>query len=317
MKKNNLWLIGKSNMAYSYAEVLNELGVEFSLISREECKIDNPISKISTKRLFGGIDLILESNKAPDTAIVAVNVQALYKVASKLINVGCKYILLEKPGALYKRELEDLSNLCEISNCKIYIAYNRRFFSSVKLLRKLVKKEGGIQTINFEFTEWGKDIMSCNHPKEVLERWLLANSTHVLDLAFHLAGLPKDGSYKFFKKGSLDWHSSSQFCGSGVTENKILFSYNANWASAGRWGLEVLTSKNKYILSPMEKLQRMTLNSIKIDNLKLDDSNDVKYKPGIFDQCIAFLNNDRKYLCDINSHLKAWKIFEAIGGYDE
>ena len=80
MRKNNLWLIGKSNLAYYYAEVLDAMEEEFTLISREVCKVDNPIFNISNKKLSGGIDLILKSHNAPNAAIVAVNLQALYEV---------------------------------------------------------------------------------------------------------------------------------------------------------------------------------------------------------------------------------------------
>ena len=43
-------------------------------------------------------------------------------------------------------------------------------------------------------------------------------------------------------KNGLDWHSSSsQFCGSGITDKGALFSYSADWESPGRWGIEIKT----------------------------------------------------------------------------
>ena len=41
----------------------------------------------------------------------------------------------------------------------------------------------------FEFTEWSHNIrLKLN--QQVKESWFLANSTHVVDLVFHLIGLP-------------------------------------------------------------------------------------------------------------------------------
>jgi len=315
MSGNSLWLVGKNNMGICYAKVLKSINREFVLISRQKCEENNPMIKYAQKRLSGGIDFLLERNKCPSSAIIAVNLENLYQVANKLIKSGCKSILLEKPGSLNRQNLLNLNELAKKNKSEVFIAYNRRFFSSVKLLRSLIAKEGGIQSINFEFTEWSKNILSHNYSDKVLKRWIINNSSHVIDLVFHLAGFPKLGNYKFWHKGCLDWHPSSIFCGAGITERDIPFSYNANWSSAGRWGIEVLTKKNKYFLKPMEKLQKMSVNSVEINNLDIEDKFDIDFKPGIYSQCQAFLNEDKKYLCDIKSQIKSWDFYCEIGGY--
>ena len=315
MSSNSLWLVGKNNMGLCYAKVLNSINKEFVLISRQKCENNNPINKYTQKRLSGGIDFLLEENKCPSLAIVAVNLENLYQVAYKLIKSGCRSILLEKPGSLNKEDLLNLNALGKINKCEIFIAYNRRFYSSVRLLKDLIAAEGGIQSINFEFTEWPKDILSYNHSDQILKKWILNNSSHVIDLVFHLAGFPKIDHYKFFQSGCLDWHPSSIFCGAGFTDRDIPFSYNANWGSAGRWGIEVLTKENKYFLKPLEKLQQMSVNSVDINYLDIEDKLDINFKPGIYSQCQAFLNKDTNNLCDINSQIKAWDFYCEIGGY--
>ena len=82
----------------------------------------------------------------------------------------------------------------------------------------------------------------------------MANSTHVVDLAFFLGGAPEKISS--YVGGKLDWHpNGSIFSGAGITKNNTLFSYNANWEAPGRWGVEVITNKSRLILRPLEKLQ--------------------------------------------------------------
>ena len=52
----------------------------------------------------------------------------------------------------------------------------------------------------------------------------------------------------------------------------FLFSYNANWESAGRWWVEFLTNKNRYLMKPMEQLFVQKRGSISLD----------KISPGIY-----------------------------------
>ena len=48
------------------------------------------------------------------------------------------------------------------------------------------------------------------------------NSSHVIDLVFHLIGKPMD--WNFWHSGTIDWHpSSSKFVGAGITDRNILF----------------------------------------------------------------------------------------------
>ena len=42
--------------------------------------------------------------------------------------------------------------------------------------------------------------------------------------------------------------------GAGVTERNIMFSYHADWQALGRWSVEVLTYKRRFIFRPMKQL---------------------------------------------------------------
>src|SRR5690606_39036462 len=99
----------------------------------------------------GGIDSFLETNPAvPDAAIVSVSVEQLASVALRLINYGVKYILLEKPGGVSSSELSAIYSVALSSESEVYVAYNRRHYSSVRALRKFVEEDGGVSSFNFE-----------------------------------------------------------------------------------------------------------------------------------------------------------------------
>ena len=110
---------------------------------------------------------------------------------------------------------------------------------------------------------------------------------------------------------------SSRFCWSGITENEVLFSYHADWGAPGRWGVEVLTQKNRYILKPLEELKVIELGSIHSESIQIDDQKDKEFKPGLFNQVKAFLSGDYRLFCTINDQLQHIDIYNKISGYDK
>ena len=153
--------------------------------------------------------------------------------------------------------------------------------------------------------------------KGVKDRWLLSNSSHVIDLAFFLIGLPKKESFSAFQSGKLIWHNSSaRFNGAGVSKNGIHFSYMSDWESAGRWSLEIMTKKNRYLLKPMETLQKIKNGDINSEFISIDDSLDKKYKPGIYKQLHEFICDKKMNLCTLTYQVEAFPFYAEIGGYD-
>ncbi|MFS1863857.1 myo-inositol 2-dehydrogenase [Vibrio tasmaniensis ZS-17] len=313
-----MWLIGTGPMALEYVKVLEAIGSDFSIIGRSESSCLEFEKNTGYKAIPGGIDKVIEAEShVPEMAIVAVGVEQLFSVTKSLLLHGVKRILVEKPGALFKSELVELIELSEAKNSKAYIAYNRRFFASVEKCRELVAQEGGVTSFHFDFTEWSHIIQNHDKPSIVLNRWFLSNSTHVADLAFHLGGRPKDISC--FSSGSLKWHeSASVFSGAGVTNSGALFNYSANWESAGRWGVEILTKEHKYILRPMEKLSKVQRGTVLEVDVEIDDYLDTEFKPGLFKQVQAFINEESNVsLCSLQEQLSLYSTYCSISGYKD
>ena len=156
-------------------------------------------------------------------AIVAVGVEQLASVSSKLLQAGTKRILLEKPGGINKEELQNLQSDAQVLQADVWLAYNRRFYESTRKTQEIMLADGGATSCHFEFTEWSHKIREMEGKKDIEAVWLLANSTHVVDLAFHLCGWPS--SWQSWSGGTLDWHpASAQFSGAGITDQGVLFS---------------------------------------------------------------------------------------------
>ncbi|MDR1045034.1 MAG: hypothetical protein LBP33_07955, partial [Candidatus Adiutrix sp.] len=116
-----------------------------------------------------------------------------------------------------------------------------------------IKADGGVKSFNFEFTEWEHRVITANLPAKTLANWLLCNSSHVIDLAFHLGGRPE--TWQAFAARDCRWCPGySNYVGAGISESGAGFSYQANWMAPGRWGVEWLTDHRRLILRPLEQL---------------------------------------------------------------
>jgi predicted dehydrogenase len=263
----------------------------------------------------GGVAAFLLTQPEPCThAIVSVGVEALMSTTQQLLDHGVRRILIEKPAGLNAAEVADIARRCTDTGAQVFVAYNRRYFASVLQLQQIVADDGGITSFNFEFTEWSNVIGKLHKADGVLSHWFLANSTHVADLAFYLGGKPTE--LCAFTAGSLDWHpAASVFAGAGISDSGALFSYQANWESAGRWSVEVLTKNHRLILRPMEKLQIQKRGSVAVDFIDCDFSLDEQFKPGLYLQTKHFLNGTNDSLCSIHYQAELMDAYCKIAGY--
>lgn len=305
-------LVGAGEMAVEYSKVMTAMGINYIIVGRGEESATNCEKLTGHRVLRGGIEkYISENTDLPDKAIVTVYPLSLKNVTIQLINSGIKKILVEKPAGMNLDEIIELSDFAHYNKAEVFVAYNRRFYASVDKARKMIEEDGGVTSFNFEFTEWSHKIEGLKKPKEELEGWFMANSTHVVDLAFFLGGEPKEISS--FVHGGLSWYSkASAFSGAGITENGAVFSYTANWESAGRWSVEVLTKKHKFIFEPLEQLKIQNRGEIQVSEVELDDEVDVKFKAGLYKQVEAFLNDDYEKMIDIQEHRRNAEIYEIM-----
>lgn len=310
--KNKILLIGAGPMAIDYFKVLKELGFESLVIGRGDSTADSFETETGERVIRGGLTKWLnKTSEIPTTAIVAVTENLLGKVTIELLQKGVKKILVEKPGGLDYKDIRKVEKTAIRSKANVFVGYNRRFYASVLKAKEIIEIDGGVSSFNFEFTEWGHVILDYPKAEGVWDEWFLQNSSHVVDLAFYLGGNPK--KFDNYIAGTSNWHSrATVYAGSGITEKGALFTYHANWAAPGRWGVEILTSKHRLYLRPMEKLQIQRLGSVSIDFVQIDDELDTKFKPGLYRQVEDFLLNNGKKMLTISEQVKNLDYYKKI-----
>ena len=304
-------LVGAGPMAAEYAKVLKSLKKEFIVVGRSKRSAEEFEKIVGVKVITGGINKYLRQKKEiPPVAIVAISEEQLGSTTIKLLKKGLKIILVEKPAGLDFADVKKVYSLSQKLKAKVYVGYNRRFYSSVKKAEEIIEKDGGILSIYFNFTEASFRIAPLTKAPGVKENWFLQNSTHVIDLAFFLAGNPQ--KMYAFTSGGVSWHRKGAiFSGAGVTEKNVLFAYHANWDAPGRWSVEIMTKNSKLIFKPLEKLQIQNLGSFEVKEVQLDDKIDTEFKAGIHAEVESFLGN-KKDLCTIEEQVANLKFYQQI-----
>ncbi len=309
-------LVGAGPMAVEYSKVLSALGIEQVVIGRGKCSAESFEMQTGIAVIRRGQEIMPMGFKASDfhAAIVATSEDSIGIVSRELVTSGIKKILTEKPGGLTLEDIKALRQCATMYGANVFIAYNRRYYSSVKKAQEIIRDDGGVTSFHFEFTEWGNIINSLKKRDGIKEEWFLANSTHVIDLAFFLGGIPKEMTC--YVSGGLPWQpNSTVFSGAGLSDKGALFSYCANWESPGRWAIEILTKKHRLILKPLEKLQIQNIGELSIEMVDLDDNIDSIYKPGLYRQTEAFINCENKNLLSIDEQCRMITFYQKIRGW--
>lgn len=313
--REGVLLVGAGQIAIEYAKVLRALNIPFTVVGRGKQSSKRFFEATSQKPVSGGLERFLGGNTPHFMrAIVAVNIENLVPCTKQLLSAGVKKILIEKPGALTPGELSEVNILAKMNSADVFISYNRRFFASTIHAKEIIVNDGGVTSFTFDFTEWSHIIEKLPTSGDVKKRWFIANSSHVADLAFFLAGVPEKISCNV--SGSVAWHpSAATFSGSGTTTTGALFSYHANWAGPGRWGVEVVTRNHRLIFRPLEQLHIMDQKTVTIAAAEIDYSEDLEYKPGFYQQVKVFLSHDTNNLQTLENQIRMLGIYKQIAGY--
>jgi predicted dehydrogenase len=312
-------IAGGGVIGREYIRILSRIGTPFKVICQTEITARELRETYQCHVFSDGIERHLATTEFTYThCIIALPINLLSESASWALLSGIKHVLVEKPLSLNKTQAETLSKLAKRKQAHLFIAYNRRFFSSVQHLKAMAVEDDGLTSCNFEFTEWIDKIQWQSKNQELIDNWLIANSSHVIDLAYFLIGEPTEMTSLCLQSRHARGHFPGQlnYTGCGRSEKNILFSYQANWDAPGRWKIECCSENFRYILSPLEELKVIRRNSVKQEEVALDNRLDIEFKPGFFKQVESFLNNSNGLL-NIETGLSRMDVYNAMmqGGH--
>lgn len=287
-KKPGILIVGAGPMARSHALAVRHLGLNGFAVCRSPVSAREFTSATGMECRSGGLKQAMQGDAGPRQAIVSVPVEGLLEASLLLLEHGVRRLLVEKPAGLDAAEVQVLASTAARFEAEVYVGYNRRFYTSVQKALAIIEEDDGPTSVKFDFTERSDLVAASNHPSEVKRNWLLANSSHVIDMAFKLAGEPS--ILHSSVEGSLAWHpAGARFVGSGLTDRGAVFSYHADWEAPGRWSVDVRTRHRRLLLEPLEGLRVQNWGSFEAIPVELPPEA-LGLKPGILGQLEAFLD---------------------------
>lgn len=284
----NVLVVGAGPTADAHVRALLALDVvreRILVVGRGRERAEVLAAEYGVRATHGGLNVARDAGDI-DIAVVAIREDECAPAARALVAAGVGTILIEKPGAL------EADSLRALADSNVFVGYNRRFYASTVHARAAIEDDGGLLSCFFDFTEVPPLVLDTAKrrglPAEILARWGIVNSLHVIDLALFLAGRPKDWRHE--RRGALDWHpSGATFAGTGATEQGAMLVYLATWSGAGRWAVEVTTPKRKLVLRPLEELHEQPLGSFALEPVALEHD-PPGTKPGFVPQLRAVLD---------------------------
>src|SRR5690606_37414237 len=232
---SSVLLVGAGPMAVAFAEVLRAQGHAPVVVGRGAASAAAFEAATGLPVVQGGLGQWLSAHPdLPSAAIVACGEKWIGVETRRLLQAGVKRVLVEKPGGFDADDIRETARAARRHGADVRVGYNRRFYASTERARTMIAEDGGVTSFAFEFTERSYVIESLEKESCVKEEWFQSNSTHVIDLAFHLGGRPE--TWQAHAAGALSWHpAGARFAGAGRTRGGALFSYLADWGAPGRW----------------------------------------------------------------------------------
>jgi predicted dehydrogenase len=185
--------------------------------------------------------------------------------------------LLEKPAGYNLADAEDIEEQARIDDRRVFVALNRRSYSSTQAVLKDLKDLSGPRFIRVEDQEDQIRALEAGQPKTVVDNWMYANSIHLIDY-FLMMGRGKIRSVESI----IPWKPDEP----GHVVARISFDsgdiglYEGIWNGPGPWAVSVNTPEKRWEMRPLEQAAFQSAGQRKL-NIVESHSWDTDFKPGL------------------------------------
>ena len=119
--------------------------------------------------------------------------------------------------------------------------------------------------------------------EKIKDNWLFANASHTFDLINFFGG--KVDTYSLYKTSLLE-KKGDQFSLNFSFKSGAIGNYSSHWYSPGGWSVTLFGEGITVIFNPLEEGYSLDEEFKRVDIIP--SRQDAEYKPGFYDQMIAF-----------------------------
>jgi predicted dehydrogenase len=282
-----LAIIGAGFIANEHLKVIDDipdLKVE-AILSRTRGRAKALQKKYDIPSILKNLDDLKENINRFDGILNLVSAENLYLISDYILKLKVP-IFIEKPPGLNFQDSKKLSNLANKYQTPNMVGYNRRFYSIFHEGLKKIKNKGRLLGINITGHERFWKINKDTDVSPILKNnWLYANGSHTVDLIDFFGG---EIETYHLEKYSLFEKQGDQFSLNFSFKSGVIGSYSSHWFSPGGWSVTLFGEGITVIFNPLEEGYCLDEKFKKI-NLT-PSTQDTLYKPGFYDQMLAFRN---------------------------
>ncbi len=280
-----LVIIGAGYIAEEHLRVIDvipDLKAE-AILTRTKEKALKLQKKYNIPSILKDLEDLEENAKNYDGVLILVSAENLYSVTDRILKLKLP-TFIEKPPGLTFKESTRLSNLAQKINCPNMVGYNRRFYSIFHQGLKRIEDKGLLLGINITGHErFWKIKDDAQVSEKIKDNWLFANASHTFDLINFFGG--KVDKYSLYKTSLLE-KKGDQFSLNFSFKSGAIGNYSSHWYSPGGWSVTLFGQGITVIFNPLEEGYSLDEEFKRVDIIP--SRQDAEYKPGFYDQMIAF-----------------------------
>lgn len=254
----------------------------------------------------------LKAQTGADLVIVAVPEIAANAVAKACFAEDWA-VLLEKPAGFDLADAQDIAAAAAKRPRPVLVGFNRRFYASTMTVRADLDSRDERRFIHIQDQQSFAEARRYNHPEPVVQKFMYANSIHVIDL------IPALGRGEIVDvKPVMPWKGEA----TEIVLAHIAFEsgdsalYEGLWQGPGPWACSVSTPSRRWVMQPLERASFQNAGERKQNPVEPDRA-DSDFKAGFLRQAeavLARLRGEPSKAVDIAESLRTMRLIHRIFG---
>jgi predicted dehydrogenase len=314
MREVSIAIVGAGSMAREHAKAFSSLpGVTVrGLTSRTRAKADALAAELGIPIVTDSLDELRERTNA-DLLIVAVPELSANPVAMKAFAHPWA-VLMEKPAGYDLADAEKIAAAARGRTAPVMVGLNRRFYSSCRTIKADIEtRPDEKRFIHVQDQQSYAEARRYNHPPQVVERFMYANSIHLIDL------IP------FFGRGQVTRVEQVTPWRGEATEVMLAYVefdsgdtalYEGLWKGPGPWAANISTPGKRWIMQPLEQATYQNAGERTRHTIEASDE-DRQFKAGFLLQAraaVAAVRGEASGIPSIDDSLQTMRLINRMFG---
>lgn len=268
--------VGAGGMTREHVRAFRDVpGVSLvGLHSRTRAKAEALAGELGIATVCDSVQELHERSRA-DLVVISVPELAARAVATASFEFPWT-VLAEKPLGCDLDDALAIEAVAKARSRRVLVGLNRRFLSSTRTVLADLARQDGPRFIQVHDQQSLATARAIGHPEAVVQRWMYANSIHLIDMLRVLGrgrvqavnvALPFAQEASIAVVATVDFESGDRGLYQGV------------WSGPGPWAVSVTTAAKRWEMRPLEQASFQLAGERHLNPVEVEAC-DKEFKPG-------------------------------------